>query len=119
MRETEKRLRMLLRDLSRLEADLLSAGWYEEHGGNGQNTAVFADLKSALDNLRTSLWCRIQASSAVNRDAVIGLIEDHRLSRATELLRSVRGSSLHTPESDSGSPRMSSTQEGMALGRSL
>jgi len=87
--DTEIYLQTLLRDLRRLEADLLLDGWYDENAESTRVSALFAETKSALDNVRTSLWRRIQASSAQNREAVIELVERHRLQRSVELLRAM------------------------------
>jgi hypothetical protein len=96
--ETEKCLQMLLRDLRRLETNLLSEGWYEKNAEDEKSSALFAAIKSALDNVRTSLWCRIQASSARNPESTMNLVEHHRLQRAVELLRATTAKSLRIPE---------------------
>lgn len=89
MSDTAVYLQTLLRDLRRLEADLLLDGWYDENAESARVSALFAETKGALDNVRTSLWRRIQASRAENREAVIELVEKHRLQRSVDLLRAV------------------------------
>lgn len=83
-----KELQILLQSLRRFEANLLIDNWYQENADDAGNTALFAEIKNALDNVRTSLWCRIQASSLVSQGAPIDLVEHHRLSRTVDLLRS-------------------------------
>lgn len=83
-----KELQTLLQSLRRFEANLLIDNWYQENADDSGNCALFAEIKNALDNVRTSLWCRIQASSLVGQGAPIDLVEHHRLSRTVDLLRS-------------------------------
>jgi hypothetical protein len=100
--DTEKCLHTLLGDLRRLETNLLSDGWYEKIAAHGKTALLFAEIKNAVDNVRTSLWCRIQANSGQNPEFLVNLVERHRLQRAVELLRS---------RVDKASPHVSSRQK--------
>jgi len=83
---SEKFLQTLLRDLRLLETKLLSENGNPETE-NGQTTFLLAGIKEAVDNVRTSLWCRMQAASGHNPEST-ALVERHRLQRAVDLLRS-------------------------------
>jgi hypothetical protein len=75
----------------------LSESCDQEETENGQTSFLLAGIKEAVDNVRTSLWCRTQAASGRNSESA-GLVERHRLQRAVELLRSPavgRGSGMH------------------------
>lgn len=87
MSDMETHLQVLFRDLRRLEANLLLDGWYDEIAASTKTSGLFAEVKSALDDVRTTLWRGIQASSAQNRTAFMDLLEKHRLQRSVELLR--------------------------------
>lgn len=82
---SEKFLQTLLRDLRHLETELLSAD-DREGTENGQTCFLLAEIKHAVDNVRTSLWCRTQAALGHNSESAI-LVERHRLQRAVDLLR--------------------------------
>ncbi|MGZ4828245.1 MAG: hypothetical protein ACXV5J_00805 [Candidatus Angelobacter sp.] len=81
----EKFLQILLRDLRVLETSLLSGEGNPEE--NKRTSFLLAEIKRALDNVRTSLWCRMQAASGHNLESAM-LVEQHRLQRAVDLLRS-------------------------------
>lgn len=80
----EKFLQILLRDLRVLETSLLSDEGSPEE--NKRTSFLLAEIKRALDNVRTSLWCRMQAASGDNLESAM-LVEQHRLQRAVDLLR--------------------------------
>jgi hypothetical protein len=82
---SEKFLQTLLRDLRILETSLLCG--HENPEENKRNSFLLAEIKRALDNVRTSLWCRMQAASGHNRESAM-LVDQHRLQRAVDLLRS-------------------------------
>jgi hypothetical protein len=80
----EKFLQILLRDLRVLETSLLCDDDQEE---NKRTSFLLAEIKRAVDNVRTSLWCRMHAASGHNVESAM-LVEQHRLQRAVDLLRS-------------------------------
>lgn len=82
---SEKFLQTLLRDLRGLETSLLCDDDNQEE--NKRISFLLAEIKRALDNVRTSLWCRLQAASGHNLESAM-LVEQHRLQRAVDLLRS-------------------------------
>ena len=84
---SEKFLQTLLRDLRLLETKLLSENRDQGETENGQTSFLLAEIKQALDNVRTSLWCRMQAASGRNSESDV-LVERHRLQRAVDMLRS-------------------------------
>ena len=84
---SEKFLQALLRDLRLLETKLLSESSDQEGTENAQTSFLLAGIKEAVDNIRTSLWCRMQAASGHNPESA-ALVERHRLQRAVDLLRS-------------------------------
>jgi hypothetical protein len=55
--------------------------------GNKRTSFLLAEIKRALDNVRTSLWCRMQAASGHNPKSAM-LVDQHRLQRVVDLLRS-------------------------------
>src|SRR5437764_10638572 len=81
----EKFLQTLLRDLRVLETSLLCDDDNQEE--NKRTSFLLAEIKRALDNVRTSLWCRMQAASGHNPKSVM-LVDQHRLQRVVDLLRS-------------------------------
>jgi len=92
---SEKFLEALLRDLRLLETKLLSESSGQDEMEDGQTSFLLAGIKEAVDNVRTSLWCRMQAASGRNSESAI-LVERHRLQRAVDLLRSpARHSGMH------------------------
>lgn len=94
---SEKFLQTLLRDLRLLETKLLSGNCDQGETQDGQISFLLAEIKHALDNVRTSLWCRMQAASGRNSESAV-LVERHRLQRAVDLLRSpavARHSGMH------------------------
>jgi len=84
---SEKFLQTLLRDLRLLETKLLSENCDPGKTENGQTSFLLAGIKEAVDNVRTSLWCRMQAASGHNLESA-ALVERYRLQRAVDLLRS-------------------------------
>lgn len=82
---SEKFLQTLLRDLRVLETSLLCDKENPEE--NKRTSFLFAEIKRAIDNVRTSLWCRMQAASGHNVESAM-LVDQHRLQRAVDLLRS-------------------------------
>ena len=94
---SEKFLQALLRDLRLLETKLLSESSDPGETENEQISFLLAGIKDAVDNVRTSLWCRMQAASGRNSESAV-LVERHRLQRAVDLLRSpavARHSGMH------------------------
>ena len=87
---SEKFLQTLLRDLRLLETKLLSENRDQGETENGQTSFLLAEIKQALDNVRTSLWCRMQAASGRSESDV--LVERHRLQRALVIGYLLRGS---------------------------
>lgn len=83
----EKFLQALLRDLRLLETKLLSDNCNPGEMENEQTSFLLAGIKDAVDNVRTSLWCRMQAASGRNSESAV-LVERHRLQRAVDMLRS-------------------------------
>jgi ribosome-interacting GTPase 1 len=79
----EKFLQILLRDLRVLETSLLC----DDQQENKRTSFLLIEIKRAVDNVRTSLWCRMQAASGHNVESAM-LVEQHRLQRAVDLLRS-------------------------------
>ena len=84
---SEKFLQTLLRDLRLLETKLLSENCALRETENGQTLFLLVGIKEAVDNVRTSLWCRMQAASGHNLESA-ALVERYRLQRAVDLLRS-------------------------------
>ena len=81
----EKFLQSLLRDLRILETSFLCD--HENQEENKRTSFLLAEIKRALDNVRTSLWCRMQAASGHNPKSAM-LVDQHRLQRVVDLLRS-------------------------------
>jgi len=80
-----------------LETKLLSESSDPGETENEQISFLLAGIKDAVDNVRTSLWCRMQAASGRNSESAV-LVERHRLQRAVDLLRSpavARHSGMH------------------------
>ena len=91
---SEKFLQALLRDLRLLETKLLSDNCSSGETENEQISFLLAGIKEAVDNVRTSLWCRMQAASGRNSESA-ALVERHRLQRAVDLLRSPAAARHH------------------------
>lgn len=87
MHNNEESLCTLIKDLQQLEMDLLSPDWLQRNSENTRSRELLGQVKVAVDNVRNSIWCA-QAVPELGHDDMADFIEQHRMNRAIELLRS-------------------------------
>jgi hypothetical protein len=87
MQNNEESLCTLIKNLQQLEMDLLSPNWLQRNSESSRSRELLGQVKVAVDNVRTSIWCA-QAVPELERSDMADFIEQHRMHRAIELLRS-------------------------------
>jgi hypothetical protein len=87
MQNNEESLCTLIRNLQQLEMDLLSPSWLQRNSESSRSRELLGQVKVAVDNVRNSIWCA-QAVPELDRNDMADFIEQHRMHRAIELLRS-------------------------------
>jgi len=87
MHNNEESLCKLIKNLQQLEMDLLTPDWLQRNSESSRSRELLGQVKVAVDNVRTSIWCA-QAVPELDRNDMADFIEQHRMHRAIELLRS-------------------------------
>ena len=87
MQNNEQSLCTLIKNLQQLEMDLLSPDWLQRNSESSRSRELLGQVKVAVDNVRNSIWCA-QTLPELDRNDMADFIEQHRMHRAIELLRS-------------------------------
>jgi hypothetical protein len=87
MPNDEESLCVLIKNLRKLEMDLLSPDWLLRNSESSRLRELLGQVKVAVDNVRNSIWC-VQALPESDHNDMVNFIEQHRMHRAIELLRS-------------------------------
>ena len=84
------KIRKLVNQLHSLEQELLSDTWYRQMQNEPGFRETMAGLKSAVDNVRTTIWCFTKADNAFECARLKVVVDRHRMQRTVELLRRQR-----------------------------
>jgi hypothetical protein len=88
MRVSQHELKQLLSIIQKLEVSALDGTCLEAVNQDVEYERLLNDAKSAVDNIRTSIWCCLVAKAQQESISVQQLIERHRMKRIVEMLRS-------------------------------
>jgi hypothetical protein len=89
MRNNADRIKRAISDLNKIDVNLLfpEAGMSDVQ--DSEEAALLLQLKAAVDDLRTSMWCRMRAKENNNEESK-RLVEFHRMRKVANLLRQAR-----------------------------
>jgi hypothetical protein len=85
-----ERLRTLVAMLHSLETELLTQEWQEQVQHDYEFRDAMAALKSAVDDVRTTIWCCTKSDDAFECARLKAFTDQQRMQRAVEMLRDSR-----------------------------
>jgi hypothetical protein len=92
-------IHQLVNELHALEQELLSDTWYQQMRTEPGFRETMAELKMAVDNVRTTIWCFTKADNAFECARLKAVVDRHRMQRTVELLRHQRHKRKDVPSS--------------------
>jgi hypothetical protein len=93
MKSNADRIKRAISDLNKIDVNLLFPEAGMSNMQNSEEEALLLQLKAAVDDLRTSMWCRMRVKEKNDGESK-RLVEFHRMRKVANLLRQARRPSL-------------------------